>query len=115
MLHPNQEILGAVQEGTCAEFGNTNPYEPEDKKRYLGWEQGYKNVVREHKEQQEWANTSRWQKLKCRLGFHKYILKKIPGRPHINPKGEIDRRDPIIKKYTCICCNDVYFIGLGRF
>lgn len=61
-------------------------------------------------------NPSLIRRIVCKIGFHKYSLKYIPGRPHINPKtGNIDRRDPIIEKYTCIYCDDTYFLGLGRF
>ena len=114
-LHPHQEILGAVQEGTCSEPNDINPYKPEDVKKYCGWKQGYENAVKDHKLQQKIDGLSLLDKLKCRIGIHKYKLKRIPGRPHINPKtGKIDRRDPIIKKYTCVRCNDTYFIGLNR-
>lgn len=111
-LHPNQTILGAVQLGTCADLNTTNPYEPEDKKRYLGWEEGHQRAIKEHQQQQKY-NPSFFRSVLCKIGFHQYSLRRIPGRPHINPKtGNIDRRDPIIKKYTCVFCNDVYFIGL---
>lgn len=112
LLHPNQEILGAVQLGACADLNDTNPYEPDDKKRYAGWEQGHSNVIEEHRHRQEWDNVSWFRKIMCKVGFHKHRLKRIPGRPHIDPKtGNIDRRDPIIEKYTCLC-GDIYFLGL---
>ncbi len=113
MLHPNQEILGAVQLGACADLSDVNPYEPEDKKKYLGWQQGHSRVIEENQLQQKRVGSSWFRKLMCKLGIHKYNLKRVPGRPHINPQtGNIDRRDPIIEKYTCICCSDVYFLGL---
>jgi len=47
------------------------------------------------------------------MGLHEYTLKKIPGRPYIdNEKGLITARDPIIKKYTCIYCDNTFFKGL---
>lgn len=113
-LHPDQVILGAVQEGTCADVNDANPYEPEDKKRFLGWEQGHKRAIEEYEQQQKHDSLSLSRTIKCKLGFHNYILKKIPGRPHIDPKGTITRRDPIIKKYTCVYCDNVYFLGLGN-
>ena len=115
-LHPDQTILGAVQLGTCAEADEVNPYQSDDKKRYLGWEQGHKRAIANFQQEQQWDNLSLFRKLMCKIGIHKYSLKRIPGRPHIDPKsGNIDRRDPIVKKYTCVYCDDVYFIGLGRF
>ena len=112
-LHPNQTILSAVQEGTCSAIDDINPYETGDKKRYLGWQQGHENVTREHQQQQKYNESSLLRRLLCKIGLHKYQCKHIPGRPHINPKtGEMDRRDPIIKKYTCICCDYTYFVGL---
>lgn len=112
MLHPDQAILGAVQLGACADLNETNPYEPEDKKRHLGWKQGHSRVIEEHRQYRRWDNVSWFRKILCRIRIHRYTLKRIPGRPHIDPKtGNIDRRDPIIKKYTCVC-GDVYFLGL---
>ncbi len=112
-LHPDQTILGAVQIGTCADVSAVNPYEPKDKKRYLGWEQGHERAIKEYQQQQKYNNLSLFRKAMCIIGFHKHSLKLIPGRPHINPKtGNIDKRDPIIKKYTCVYCDDVCFIGL---
>lgn len=112
-LHPNQKILFAVQLGACSGLHGTNPYEPEDKKMFLGWEQGHSRVIKEHEEQQKWANASFFRNILCKVGIHKHALKRVPGRPHINPKsGDIDRRDPIIEKWTCVYCPDVYFIGL---
>lgn len=111
-LHPNQTILSAVQLGMCSNPNDTNPYEPEDKKKHLGWEQGHERVVEEHQRQQKYNKLPLSRKILCKIGIHKYSLSRIPGRPHVNPKtGNIDRRDPIIKKYTCDC-GDVYFLGL---
>ena len=107
-LHPNQAILGAVQLGFCADLETANPYEPEDKKRYLGWEQGHKRAIEEHRQRQKYDNLSLFRKVLCGIGIHKYNLTHVPGRPHIDPKtGNIDRRDPIIKKYTCVYCEYV--------
>ncbi len=118
-LQPNQEILGAVQEGECSEIDEVNPYAAEDKRKYLGWEAGHERMVAEIAQEEKWGNLSWYRKLRCRLGIHKYKMKRVRGRPHINPKLEgpskIDGRDPVVKKYTCIFCGDVYFIGLGRF
>lgn len=112
VLHPDQTILEAVQLGTCAAPDDTNPYKPEDKKRFLGWEEGHKRSIEEHEREQKYNSLSFFRKIKCKIGFHKYKLKRISGRPHINPKTHsIDRRDPIIKKYTCIYCDETYFIG----
>lgn len=112
MLQPSQVILGAVQLGACADLDDINPYEPEDKKRYLGWEQGHSRVIKEHRQQQIRDSASWFRKIMCRIGFHKHHLKRIPGRPHIDPEtGNVDKRDPIIEKYTCVC-GDIYFIGL---
>ena len=113
-LRVDQTILGAVQQGTCAELGDVNPHKPEDKKRFLGWEQGYKNVVREHNLQQRLNNRSLCRRFLCCIGIHKYRLKLVPGRPHIGKGGNIDRRDPIVKKYICIYCDDTYFVGRMR-
>jgi hypothetical protein len=114
-VHPNQVILGAVQVGACAALDEANPYKPEDEQRYLGWEEGHKRVVEEYYQQQRYNNASLFRKFLCSVGLHNYRLKRIPGRPHIDAKtGNIDRRDPIIKKYTCGCCGDVYFVGLGN-
>ena len=113
-LHPNQIILGAVQEGKCSNIDDINPYEISDKKRYMGWEQGHKTTIKEYKEQQKYNNLSFFRKVICKMGFHKYKLKCVPGRPHINPiTNNIDRHDPIIKKYKCIYCSATYFIGLN--
>lgn len=113
ILHPNQVILGAVQLGACADLNDVNPYKPEDKKRYLGWEQSHLRVVEEHRQRQIWDNASWFRKILCTIGIHRHSLKRIPGRPHIDKTGKIDRRDPIIEKYTCVC-GDVYFLGLGN-
>ena len=114
-LHVDQTILSAVQQGTCAEFGKTNPYKPENKKRFLGWEQGYENVIKGHEHQQKIQICSFYRRFLCCIGIHKYHLKLIPGRPHINPQTrDIDSRDPIIKKYVCIYCDETYFIGLDE-
>ena len=53
-----------------------------------------------------WANflTYKWQ-----------IDHIIPKKYIDTETGKIDGRDPIIKKYTCIYCDDTYFIGMGRF
>jgi len=111
-LHTDQVILGAVQLGACADLNDVNPYKTEDKKRYLGWQQGHSRVIEENRHQQEWEKVSWIRRVKCKIGLHQHRLKRIPGRPHIDPKtGKIDRRDPIIEKYTCIC-GDVYFLGL---
>lgn len=111
-LHPNQIILGAVQEGRCAELSDINPYTLEDRKRRLGWEQGHYRSIKEHERCQRYANLSWFRKVLCKLGVHKHILKLVPGRPHINRQtGAIDRRDPVIKRYTCDC-GDVFFVGL---
>ena len=113
MLHPNQVILGAVQLGICSEINDANPYEPEDDKRQLGWKQGHSRVIEEHQQYQRWDKASWLRKILCKVGFHKYHLKRIPGRPHIDPKtSNIDRRDLIIEKYICIC-GDIYFSGLS--
>jgi len=112
-LHPDQMILGAVQLGRCASLDDTNPYEPKDKKRYFGWQQGHESAIEEYRQQQKYNNAPSFRKILCKIGWHKYSLKHIPGRPHIDPKtSNIDRRDPIIEKYTCVYCNDVYFTGL---
>ena len=112
-MNVDQIILGAVQEGVCAELGSTNPYKPEDKKQHAGWEQGHKRAIEDHRQREKYTSLSWFRKAKCKIGLHRYNLSKIPGRPHINPKtGDIDRRDPIIEKYTCVYCGDVYFIGL---
>lgn len=113
VLHPNQEILSAVQLGTCADLNEENPYKPRDKKRYLGWQQGHERVIEEHRLQRQRNDTSWFRKIMCKIGFHKHKLKRIPGRPHIDTQtGNIDRRDPIIEKYTCVC-GDIYFLGLS--
>jgi len=115
-LHPNQEILGAVQLGTCAGINDTNPYQPEDKKKYFGWKQGHERAIENHQEYLRWKNAPWYRKAMCKIGAHKYSLKRIPGRPHIDPKtGNIDGRNPIIKKYTCIYCPDTRFVGLGGY
>ncbi len=112
-LHVNQDILGAVQLGACSAIDDTNPYEPEDKKRYLGWKQGHKRAVEERQQQKRWSDSSWFCKLMCKLGIHRCALTRVPGRPHIDwNTGLIDRRDPIISKYTCVCCGDVHFEGL---
>lgn len=98
-LHPDQTILGAVQEGACASPNDTNPYEAEDKKRYLGWQQGHESAIKEYQQQQRYSNISLFRKILCKIGWHKYNLTRVPGRPHINPKtSNIDRRDPILLK-----------------
>ena len=112
-LHVNQTILGAVQEGRCSKLGDVNPYEPDDKKRYLGWEQGHKSVLQAHEERQRYKNSPWYRKVLCKLGIHNYSVSYIPGRPHINPQtGNIIGRDPIITKYTCVCCSYDYCVGL---
>ena len=112
-LHPNQIILGAVQIGKCSDINDINPYNISNKKKYMGWEQGHETVIKEYKEQQKYNNLSFFRKFLCKIGFHKYSLKCIPGRPHINSiNNNIDRRDPIIKKYKCIYCPATHFIDL---
>jgi hypothetical protein len=105
MLHPNQDILGAVQEGRCSGLSDANPYEPDDKKRYLGWEEGHKAVIKNHKLQIKWNGLPWYRKLLCKIGFHDYRYKLVPGRPHYNPQTrQIDRRDPIIRVPICKHC-----------
>ncbi len=112
VLHVDQTILGAVQLGECANLNDTNPYEPTDRKRYLGWQEGHKRVIAEHQQWQKHNNLSLFRKIMCKTGFHKYSLKRIPGRPHIDSKtGNINGRDSVIKKYTCDC-GAVCFEGL---
>ncbi len=112
-LHPNQEILGAVQQGMCSQVDDANPFEATDTKRFMGWQQGHDRMARGSRQQQEYDNLSWWRKAKCWAGFHVYNLTRVPGRPHINPvMGNIDRRDFIIKKYSCAYCPATFFIGL---
>ncbi len=113
VLHVNQDILGAVQKGECSELNDTNPYEAEDIKRFEGWKQGHKRVVAEQEQIQKWNATSFFRKILCKIGIHKDKLSKIPGRPHIKD-GKIVSRDSIIKKFTCIHCDNVHFIGRFR-
>ncbi len=114
MIHVDQDILGAVQKGTCAEPNDTNPYEVTDIKRFEGWKQGHKSAVAEQEQIQKWESTSLFRKILCKVGIHKDRLTKIPGRPHIKA-GKIVSRDSIIKKFTCIHCDNVHFIGRFRF
>ena len=109
----DQAILGAVQEGICANINDTNPYNPDDKKKYIGWDQGHKTAIRDHQQRENYAEHSWFRKLLCKLGKHRGFVTKIPGRPHIDYKtGNIVSRDPIITKYTCSCCGEVRFINL---
>lgn len=113
VLHVNQIILGAVQEGECSKLDDENPYKQNDVERYEGWKQGHKRIIQDHKQQERYANSSAWQKILCFFGVHKYNLQRIPGRPHIDcGTGLILRRDPVIEKYTCLCCGKTYFINL---
>ncbi len=113
-LHVNQDILGAVQRGECSEPNDKNPYEVTDLKRFEGWKQGHKSVVTEQEQMQRWGKTPLLRKVLCKVGIHKDKLQKIPGRPHIKA-GKIVARDPVIKKFTCIYCGNVHFIGRFRF
>lgn len=115
-LSVDQTILGAVQEGTCAEIDAVNPYSMEDKKRYFGWKEGHEGAVKDYNQQKKYDSLTSWQKFKCWLGIHEYTIKKLPGRPHIdNATGDIISRDPIVKKYTCIYCNDSFLVGVLDF
>ena len=107
-----QAIIGTIQEGRCADISDTNPYSPEDKKKHLAWGYGHERTVGEHEQQQKYACLPFWRKALCKIGLHKYTLKRIPGRPRIKD-NEIVGRDPIINKYTCIYCPAVYFVGLN--
>ena len=106
-----QEIVAVIQEGRCSGVNGTNPYAPEDRKRYLGWEYGHERTVTEHRQKQQHDDLPLWRKLLCKIGFHEYALKRVPGRPHIK-NNRIVGRDPIIKKYSCVYCPAVYFVGL---
>lgn len=106
MLQPDQTILGAVQIGTCSDINDANPYEKKDSERYMGWEEGHNRAVEIHRLQEKWAALPLYRKILCKLSFHKYRVKLIPGRPHIGSGGNIDRRDPIIKRYICIYCEE---------
>ncbi len=107
-----QAIIGTIQEGRCADIAETNPYVHEDQKKRLAWEYGHESTVKEHQQQQRHDSLSVWRKLLCKVGLHKYNLKRVPGRPHIKD-NEIVGRDPIINKYTCIYCPATYFVGLN--
>ncbi len=113
VLHVNQTILGEVQIGRCSGLDDVNPYEPQDRKRYLGWEQGHKTMIESHRQHKKHKAMPWYRKILCQIGVHKYTLKLIPGRPRIGfQTGLSIGRDPIIKKYVCDC-GDTYFIGLG--
>ena len=111
-LQPNQVILGAVQQGKCSDPDDINPFDIADRKRHAGWEQGHKSMVADLVMRQKYNDVPVWQKIKCKIGLHKYNLSHVPGRPHIR-NNRIIGRDPIIKKYTCIHCPAVYFVGLS--
>lgn len=111
-LHVNQEILGAVQQGQCSELNDENPYSQEDKKKFAGWKEGHSEVVARQAKLQKYLKFSGWRHFLCAIGFHKYYPKLVPGRPKV--RGcKIVGRDPLIKKFVCSCCSDVYFIGLA--
>ena len=110
-IHCDQVILRTVQEGTCANVNDTNPYSPDDKKKHLGWDQGHKTAIRDHQQRENYTKHSWFRKLMCKLGKHRGFVTKIPGRPRI-VNGDIVSRDPIITKYTCSCCGEVRFINL---
>ena len=111
VVHCDQIILGAVQEGTCADIDAINPHTPDDKKKYIGWDQGHKTAIRDHQQRENYAEHSWFRKLLCKLGKHRGFVTKIPGWPRI-VNGNIVSRDPIITKYICSCCGEVRFINL---
>lgn len=107
-------VVNGLQDGECADLDAKNPYSIEDKKSYHAWKIGHDKAIEDNKIQLRWKNTTKWQKVKCKIGIHNFEVIKIHGRPHIDYQtGNIISRDRIITRFTCIYCNETCFDGLN--